>query len=1281
MEGFFVVIGLALLTLPVLAVVALLRTLSLRRDLDTQREEQAIAARDLRIEVATLKRSLGETQSELARVKSTLQDRVVSAPPAPVTAAHEAPKPAAASPAPAPAAPPEPARAEHSIPAPVAAKTIAPAPAPPTPATSQPAPAQPAAPRPAPSPVSPAPAVATPPAPHTAPAPRPQPPAAPPLPPIPPRPVEYTPAAPPRPSLLSRLGQNLPLEAFLGMNLFAKIGIVLLVLGFALLGRMALVAMGPAGKVALLYAIGGAMLGGGIWTERNERYKLIGRTGIGGGWALLFFTTYAMQHVEAMQVMQSATLNCVLLLAVAVATVVHTLRYDSQLVTGLAFLLGFSTVALTQDTVYALTAGVILALGIVFVALKKRWYELEIFGILASFGNHLYWLVRLYPEGVAGHTFAQFWPSTIILLLYWLTFRISYIVRKVDSAGGSKGEERSSTAAGLLNTTLLLVVMKFQSTRPELAFYALAALGALEFAFGQLPITRRRRPAFALLTIMGTMLVFAAVPFKYSGNSIALVWMIAAEALLLAGIVQKELLFRRLGLIAGVLTGGLVACESAALIEERLTGGLLHFTASGVELLVCAALFYANALFLRARWRSLFTGLDDKLATLQGYLGMGMAVLGLWALATQDWTAVAWAALLVVTAAGVRRLRDIHLTAQVAVLALITALSAAVWNFHSTEGYPHHVTLRLVTLPLLALAYYLTAWLIADASTPRRGLQSWTLVGGSAVLFLLAWLEIAPAWVALGWLALALALAACGRRLRIPDLCWQEHALAIAITARVALVNLGASSTLECYLPTLLVATAFYAVSRRCTLADAAHRRPAAWLHTFAATGLLAGLAWHRADQPWLAVLWAAFALALAVFDRFLPVEELPLQTHLLSLLALGQAAAANLWLQQSWHGVSLQVVTLGLLAVLFYTLTYVVRMRESDRALGLQHLYSCAATALVAWPLWQQLAPMAVVDGFALFAALLFAAGEWRRESPLRLQSYALLVIAYGRLFGYNLLHTAAPWHGVSQRVLSVVPVAVVSLGVYAWLETHNQDEPESSWAESSWVGGLMAWLSTAAVAGLLYVELQPAWIVVAWAALAVLGLGLTLLLGRTLFLRQAALLVVLTVMQGIGENIYGAAPATTFWQDRFTTLTVACLILLAALPLALRLHARFRETQLAEPDRLLRLDRIEQWVFFAPVLLVTLGIFQRMGAGVITLSWGIEGLAAVLLGLAVAQRSFRITGLVLLLLCVAKIVFHDAWQLGERDRYITFIALGGALMLVSFLYNRYRESVLKLL
>lgn len=545
-------------------------------------------------------------------------------------------------------------------------------------------------------------------------------------------------APPPRESLFSRLRKTLPLEELLGMNLFAKIGIVLLVLGFALLGRVALVAMGPAGKVSLIYAAAGLLLGGGIWLERKERYRLIGRTGIGGGWALLFFTTYAMWHVPAMRVMTPLTANCTLLLVVAVAMVAHTLRYRSQLITGLAFLLAFSTVALSQDTVYALSAGVILAVGIVVICLRMGWYELEIFGILASFGNHFYWLYKLYPDGVSGHVFPQFWPSCIILVLYWLTFRISYVARGIHGPR----DERLSTVAALLNPMLLLAVMKFQSTRPELAFYALLALGALEFFFGQLPATRRRRTAFVVLTVLGTILVLGSVPFKFSGNSIALLWMIGAEVLLVAGIVQSERLFRQLGLLAGILTGLLVAWKSLPILDLRQHSEaiLVH---DGVLLLACGALFYLNAHWIARRWSALFQDVDGMFADLHSYLGCVTAFVGSWAIFTSDSTEVAWGVLMLGAAWSSRKLGSKHLLVQAWLLTGAAFFRTAIWNSHWTQVYPHHLTTRLITLPIIALLFYLTSAVVGSDEI-RAQLRSATLWAGSASLVALAWLEVAP---------------------------------------------------------------------------------------------------------------------------------------------------------------------------------------------------------------------------------------------------------------------------------------------------------------------------------------------------------------------------------------------------------------------------------------------------------------------------------------------------------------------------------------------------------
>ena len=101
------------------------------------------------------------------------------------------------------------------------------------------------------------------------------------------------------------------------------------------------------------------------------------------------------------------------------------------------------------------------------------------------------------------------------------------------------------------------------------------------------------------------------------------------------------------------------------------------------------------------------------------------------------------------------------------------------------------------------------------------------------------------------------------------------------------------------------------------------------------------------------------------------------------------------------------------------------------------------------------------------------------------------------------------------------------------------------------------------------------------------------------------------------------------------------------------------------------------EQIFFFIPIFLLTVLLALEMRSGMVTVAWGVEAVAVFVFALWVSQRSFRLTGLGLLLLCVGKIIVVDIWGLTPRDRYLTFIVLGALLLFVSYLYTRYREAL----
>jgi hypothetical protein len=133
--------------------------------------------------------------------------------------------------------------------------------------------------------------------------------------------------------------------------------------------------------------------------------------------------------------------------------------------------------------------------------------------------------------------------------------------------------------------------------------------------------------------------------------------------------------------------------------------------------------------------------------------------------------------------------------------------------------------------------------------------------------------------------------------------------------------------------------------------------------------------------------------------------------------------------------------------------------------------------------------------------------------------------------------------------------------------------------------------------------------------------------------------------------------------------------------LAVALQLDSRFAAPAAAQnrwSQALADLERHpEQVFFFIPFILLTWLLAVELRRGLVTLGWGLEAVGVFLLALKVGQRSYRLSALFLLLLCVTKIAFVDVWGLTPRDRYVTFIALGSALLLVSFLYSKYREVV----
>ncbi|HEY2546626.1 MAG TPA: DUF2339 domain-containing protein, partial [Candidatus Acidoferrum sp.] len=798
----------------------------------------------------------------------------------------------------------------------------------------------------------------------------------------------------------------------------------------------------------------------------------------------------------------------------------------------------------------------------------------------------------------------------------------------------------------------------------------------------------RRRRAFVILSLLGAALMIVAVPSHWTGNPVAYLWLVGAEVFLFAGIIFDEIVFLRVGLFTGILVGiDLLAYNFRPLVMLRAKSEALA-SEPGILFAVCGVTLYLNALYFASRWKVSFRAtLDRRLVDVHSYFAAFATAAAAWALFSEDWTAVAFAVLMLALAAINRRLESRHLQIQYALLGALTLYRVLAFNLHIDNflSMHTHIPTRLITLPILGAIFYFTAKLAAlrDVQEQRifRALFSFA---GAGMFGLLIWTEAPEVWMATLFLAAGIILALVGRRWNVPHLGFQEHLFAIAAIARTLDFNYHLTTYYGNFsvriITVSIVAAGLYAISRKATVPDARYALSCAYLHTTAATSLLALLMWYEcaAGSGWLAAFWALFAFALAAVDRRFKLDDLRWQAHGLALLTVIRAVGINMYVEDTWHGVSVRLLSLSIVAIIFYAMSPLVRMPEEWQARDFHHIYSWSASLIVSLLLWHELKPLSIAVGIAVFGLVLFEYGVLRRIAQFRYQSYVAFTVAFIRIFFANL---GADEPGVfwGSRMITVAPLILIFFFVYAQLPV--KEEGSSTRDRRFRFDALVAYLGTATVAALFYFQFEPEWVVTAYAALAFALFAVAWSLDRPIFLHQGILLTLGTLARGIVHNLFGGSYFSGGdWRGRFFVVGSAVAILLATLFFAFSLRGRYAVPPNASGWRKIAsalVARPEQVQFFSAIILLTVMLALKMKESMVTISWGMEGLLIIVLALAVRERSFRLTGLGLLLLCVAKVFAIDAWRLEGFDRAITIVTVGAAVTAVSFLYFRFQDNI----
>jgi Predicted membrane protein (DUF2339) len=731
------------------------------------------------------------------------------------------------------------------------------------------------------------------------------------------------------------------LEERLGANWLNKIGTAAFVIGVALLLNYSMHYLGPGGKIALGYVLSAMLLGIGVYGETKERYRIVSRAVLGGGWALAYFTTYALHNIAAVRLVASAGWGFALLFAVAVAMVAHSLRYHSEITTGFAFLLAFATVAASEIPMGGLVASALLAAALVVILRARNWYAVEPLAIIATYAVHWMWLTQVYERIGGRKPFPEFAASVTLLTAYWAIYVLSYFLREAKE----QREEWLLASSLLLNAAGYLVLLHYQSFHPEWRFWFLLGAGAAYFGVAAWSRHAGRRWGFVLASTLGAALMIAAIPYRYSGGRLEILWISEVEALLIAGwrLVDKHL--RRLGWMGAAVLGVYVVIHD---LEPRFESWGPPDAKLGWLLAAMGAAYFVNGR-LKERLGEDLSPFDEFAALMATVVGTVFLLAAAWVAVPFLWTAVAWVVAGALLAEAGLRLDDAVLWYCGHGAALLAFVRLLFVNM-ADEGTWHNVSLRLITVSLCCAILYVAsrrhlAQPVAEAAEASAGsFRNWFVQWGgistaytsaaTLLVTLLIWDEATTAAVGLAWGLFGLALTETAEALREKPLLMQGRLVLLASFARIFIADLNSVSRVgpvaaPVITVTLVAAIYYYAAFR--TQDSPAVRGTLLWFGTLSLAALL------RFELPveWVAVSWAAMAVGLYALARLLRNATFRQQCYAMTLLCGVRCAFDNFYQLSPWHFTDVRTATVAAAALLLYLLFAAAKLTRERTGAG----------------------------------------------------------------------------------------------------------------------------------------------------------------------------------------------------------------------------------------------------------------------------------------------------------------------------------------------------------
>ncbi len=401
--------------------------------------------------------------------------------------------------------------------------------------------------------------------------------------------------------------RDLGWEVLLGTYWLPRVAVLCITLAVVFFLSLAIERWGAAWmphlRVGIGYAVSAGLL---VLAWRSEtKYGGLARVLYGGGFAVMYFVTFATHYIHFARVFDSPAPTLLLLTVMVAAWAIVAQVRQSKIIAVLVTVLGhltvlLSTFTLEKPSLYSMTGLLVLSAGSAFFLLQNRWYYVAALGMLGGYLNCFVVLAR--GEGV--NPVADFSGSMGVLSALLLIFALAELFAPEELRRKVPVWFRSVFVT--VNTVLFLalgtmLVQHYDFTRPHEDLFRISVAGLMALIGIAYLHVRAADSLYNVYFTKATALLTLALAARYGGSALS-AWLAVETVLLLVSARRSGLVVMRL---LAFTVGGIAAVHS---IATGIQIAPIAYTAPEYSthllqaLLSVAAFLVSSLLYQRTNW-------------------------------------------------------------------------------------------------------------------------------------------------------------------------------------------------------------------------------------------------------------------------------------------------------------------------------------------------------------------------------------------------------------------------------------------------------------------------------------------------------------------------------------------------------------------------------------------------------------------------------------------------------------------------------------------------------